>query len=121
MGLNSSIRREPEKIPSSQIDPHRSQVGQPRERKEIPDMRRTSDTTFEAEQVQLEIFRRMGPEKRLQCVIALSQACRELLKEGVRRRHPEYNERQITLAVARLMLPEKLFLAAYPEGRDIRS
>ncbi len=82
---------------------------------------RTPDTTFEAEQVQLEIFRRMGPEKRLQCAIALSQTCRELLKEGVRRRHPEYDERQIALAVARLVLPEKLFFAAYPEGRDIRS
>ena len=82
---------------------------------------RTPDTTLEAQQVQLEIFRRMDPEKRLQCAIALSQTCRELLKEGVRRRHPEYDERQISLAVARLMLPEKLFFAAYPEGRDIRS
>jgi hypothetical protein len=71
--------------------------------------------------MQLEIFRRMGPEKRLQCAIALSQTCRELLREGVRSRHPEYDERQIVLAVARLMLPETLFLDAYPEGRSIRS
>ena len=69
----------------------------------------------------MEIFRRMGPEKRLQCAIALSQTCRDLLKEGVRSRHPDYDERQIALAVARLVLPEMLFFAAYPEGRDIRS
>ena len=77
------------------------------------------DTTPQAEQVQLEIFRRMGPEKRLQAGIELSQLCRKLLLEGVRMRHPEYGERQTKLAVIRLMLPENLFLAAYPEGRDI--
>jgi len=77
------------------------------------------DTTPEAEQVQLEIFRRMGPEKRLQAGIELSQLCRKLLLEGVRMRHPEYDERQAKLAVIRLILPENLFLAAYPEGRDI--
>jgi hypothetical protein len=78
------------------------------------------DTTPEAEQVQLEVFRRMGPEKRLQAGIALSRMCRELLAEGVRRRHPEYDERQVKLATIRLTLPEDLFSAAYPEGRDIQ-
>jgi hypothetical protein len=78
------------------------------------------DTTPEAEKVQLEIFRRMGPEKRLQAGIALSRMCRELLAEGVRRRHPEYDERQVKLATIRLTLPEDLFSAAYPEGRDIQ-
>ena len=78
------------------------------------------DTTPQAEQVQLEIFRRMGPEKRLQAGIALSQTCRKLLAEGVRRRHPEYDEGEVRLAVIRLTLPEDLFLAAYPEERDIR-
>jgi len=81
---------------------------------------RPLDTTPEADHLQLEIFRRMGPEKRLQAGIELSQLCRKLLLEGVRMRHPEYNERQTKLAVIRLILPENLFLAAYPEGRDIR-
>ena len=58
-------------------------------------------------------------EKGLQAAIALTQTCRKLLIEGVRRRHPEYDERQIRLAVIRLILPEKLFFAAYPEARDI--
>ena len=68
----------------------------------------------------MEIFRRMGPEKRLQAGIALSQLCRKLLAEGVRQRHPEYDEKEIKLATIRLTLPEDLFLAAYPEARDIR-
>jgi len=81
---------------------------------------RPLDTTSEADQLQLEIFRRMGPEKRLQAGIELSQLCRKLLLEGVRMRHPEYDEREVKLAAIRLTLPEDLFLAAYPEGRDIR-
>jgi hypothetical protein len=80
---------------------------------------RPLDTTPEAERIQLEIFRRMGPEKRLKAAIGLSRTCRELLIEGIRRRHPEYDQRQIRLAVIRLILPEKLFLEAYPEARDI--
>jgi hypothetical protein len=81
---------------------------------------RSMDTTRQAEEAQLEIFRRMGPEKRLQAGIALSQLCRKLVAEGVRRRHPEYDEREIKLAAIQLTLPEDLFLAAYPEARDIR-
>jgi hypothetical protein len=78
------------------------------------------DTTPEAEKIQLNIFRRMGPERRLQAGLALSRTCRELLRAGVRRRHPDYDERQIQLAVIRLTLPEDLFSAAYPEARDIQ-
>jgi len=77
------------------------------------------DTTQEAEKIQLDIFRRRGPERRLQAGLALSRSCRELLREGVRRRHPDYDERQIQLAVIRLTLPEDLFSAAYPEARGI--
>ena len=77
------------------------------------------DTTLEAEKIQLDIFRRMGPERRLQAGLALSRTCRELLREGVRRRHPDYDERQIQLAAIRLTLPHDLFSSAYPEARDI--
>lgn len=80
---------------------------------------RPFDTTPEAERVQLEVVRQMGPEKRLQAGVALSRTCRNLLTEGVRGRHPEYDEGQIRLAVIRLMLPEKLFLAAFPKARGI--
>jgi len=80
---------------------------------------RPLDTSPEAENVQLEVFRRMGPERRLQAGLALSQTCRSLLLEGVRRRHPEYDETQIRLAVIRVMLPEDLFLKAYPQAADI--
>ena len=77
------------------------------------------DTTQEAENIHMDIFRRMAPEQRLQAGLALSRTCRELLRAGVRRRHPDYDEREVHLATIRLTLPEDLFSAAYPEARDI--
>ncbi len=80
---------------------------------------RARDTNHEAEEVQLDIFRRMGPEKRLQRGFEISRTCRNLLREGVRQRHPEYDEQQLRLAVIRLILPIDLFSAAYPLACDI--
>jgi len=80
---------------------------------------RPLDTSADAEKVQIEIFRRMGPEKRLQAAAMLSQTCRGLVAAGIRRRHPEYDEEQVRLAVIRCLLPEDLFLRAYPGARDI--
>ena len=77
------------------------------------------DTSPEAENIQIEIFRAMGPEKRLQSAALLSETCRTLLAEGIRRRHPSYTEEQVRLAVIRCLLPEDLFLRAYSGARDI--
>ena len=80
---------------------------------------RPLDTSIEAEKVQIEVFRRMAPEQRLKTAIQLCQTSRKLLAEGVRKRHPDYNAQQIKFAVLRLLLPYKLFLAAYPEAKKI--
>jgi hypothetical protein len=80
---------------------------------------RPLDTSSEAERVQIEIFRRMEPQKRLQAAALLSETCRTLLAEGIRKRHPNYDEEQIRLAVIRCLLPEDLFLRAYPIARDV--
>jgi len=77
------------------------------------------DTTYQAEEIQIEIFRRMEPEKRVQLAIDLAQTSRKLLEVGVRMRHPEYTEHQIKLAVIRLRLGEELFLSVYPQAKDI--
>ena len=80
---------------------------------------RPFDTNADVEKLQIEIFRRMGPEKRLQSGALLSETCRSLLAVGIRKRHPNYNKEQIRLAVIRCLLPEDLFLRAYPGARDI--
>ncbi len=77
------------------------------------------DTSTEAEKVQIDTFRRLGPEKRLQSAALLSETCRTLLAQGIRKRHPDYNEEQVRLAVIRCLLPEDLFIRAYPGARHI--
>ena len=80
---------------------------------------RPLDTNTDAEKVQIEVFRRMEPQKRLQAAALLSETCRTLLAEGIRKRHPTYDEEQVRLAVIRCLLPEDLFLRAYPSARDV--
>ncbi len=80
---------------------------------------RSLDTTSRAEEIHIEIFRRMKPEMRLQAAIDLAQTSRKLLEQGVYIRHPDYGKNQIRLAAIRLMLGEDVFLSAYPEAKDI--
>lgn len=81
---------------------------------------RLLDTSPEAEQVQLEIYRKMTPEHRLRLAIDLAQTCRSLLAEGVRMRHPGYSHDEVRLAVIRLQLGDKLFARAYSEFRHLK-
>lgn len=76
------------------------------------------DTARDAEEKQIEILRRMGPEGRLRAAMELTRISRKLLLEGVQKRHPDYTERQIRLETIRLTLPEELFSAAYPQAGE---
>ncbi len=80
---------------------------------------RPLDTSPEMERMQIEIYRKMSPARRLQVAMELTQLSRKLMAAGVRLRHPEYNEEQVRLAAIRLTISEKLFLAAYPHAREI--
>ncbi len=80
---------------------------------------RPFDTSPDAEKVQIEIFRHMEPQKRLESASLLSETCRTLLAVGIRKRHPNYAEEQVRLAVIRCLLPNDLFLRVYPNARDI--
>lgn len=80
---------------------------------------RPLDTSPEVERMQIEIYRKMGPAKRLQTALDLTRFSRKLLSAGVLHRHPEYTDEQVRLAVIRLTIPENLFLAAYPHAREI--
>ena len=80
---------------------------------------RPLDTSPEVERMQIEIYRKMGPARRLQVAMELTELSRKFMSAGVRRRHPEYDGEQVRLAVIRLTIPEKLFLAAYPHAREI--
>lgn len=78
-----------------------------------------TDTSQRSYEKQIQIYRKMGPEKRLQTALDLAETSRKLLAEGVRQRHPDYGEKEIMLASIRLMIEKDLFLAAYPQAKDI--
>lgn len=80
---------------------------------------RSHDTSEQAFELQIEIFRNISPQERMRRASELYKSLRSLLAQGVQARHPEYTPEQVRLAVIRLTLPEDLFLAAYPQASDV--
>jgi hypothetical protein len=77
------------------------------------------DTTKNAEDIQLEIFRKMSPERRLLAALHLTRISRELLAAGIRKRHPKYDEHQVKLASIKLTIGADLFARVYPQAKDL--
>jgi len=68
-----------------------------------------NDTSLAAQAIQFEIYRRMSGEQRLAIAFEMSDFCRELAKEGIRRDHPDWPEARITRELIRLtLLPQPL-------------
>ncbi|WP_456426155.1 hypothetical protein [Rhodocaloribacter sp.] len=64
----------------------------------LPGRARTvRDTHPEAERVQIELFRRAGPEKRLALALSLSASTVEMARNAIRRRHPTLSEEEVKL------------------------
>lgn len=74
----------------------------------------STDTTCDAARVQAEVWRRMSPAQRDDLGAELSENVRQIAAEGVRRRHQDYDDEQVRLAVIRLQLGESLFAEAFP-------
>jgi hypothetical protein len=62
--------------------------------------------------MQAELIRTMSPERRFLLAIEMSEFARELAKDGIRRRHPDWSESRITRELLRLAL----FPAPLPAG-----
>ncbi len=77
-----------------------------------------ADTTPEAFQVELEILRRLSPDRRLEMACRMTDSLRQVVEAGIRRRHPDYDERQVRLALIRINLGDALFREVYP-GVDV--
>lgn len=71
------------------------------------------DTTREADAVQRMAWRRMGPTRRLEQALRMSDDVRELSILGVMARCPELTYRQAMLAIVRQSLGDALFEAAF--------
>lgn len=64
---------------------------------------RALDTTARAAAVQLRLYREAGPSRRAQIAVELSEAVRATTLAGIRRRHPEYSERQVARSFLQLV------------------
>ena len=73
------------------------------------------DTTREAFWVQIDALRRLGVEGRAKLTFELCDNLRRILADGVRSRHPDYDENQVRLAVIRLRLGDTLYRKVYPK------
>lgn len=68
-----------------------------------------SDTPPEIVEKQFEILRKMTGEQRLSIAIEMSLLARDLLKEALRREHPDWSDAQVIREVLRLaLLPQPL-------------
>jgi hypothetical protein len=62
-----------------------------------------SDTSPQAHAVQLRLYRAMTVEQRLELAMSMSEDARRITEEGIRRRHPDYTDRDIRMALIRLL------------------
>lgn len=81
---------------------------------------RFSDTAQQSEGVMIEMLRKISPEARLETALEFTEILRKLIESGVRVRHPEYSDKEVKLAVIRIILGEKLFKKVYPEYKEIK-
>ncbi|MBI4577377.1 MAG: hypothetical protein HY722_14045 [Planctomycetes bacterium] len=82
-------------------------------------MRPPADTSLDAHLAQLEVLRRMGPGRRLLAGFELTAWTRRLVAEGIRMRHPDYDEESLRLAEYRLWLGPELYGRAYPGAPEL--
>ncbi len=73
-----------------------------------------ADTSKEAAKVQAEALRRMGLSGRAELTMQLCDNLRQITKAGIRHRHPDYTDQQITQAYLRLILEPELFQQVFP-------
>jgi len=76
---------------------------------------RPLDTSPDARREQFALWRRQGLAARARMTFDASDALRATLEAGVRHRHPSYSDRQVGLAVMRLMLGPDLFAKVHPD------
>ena len=61
-----------------------------------------ADTGPDADAAQIEAYRRMRGPARVQVVFRLNAMARKAAEAGIRKRHPEYDDARVRLALARL-------------------
>jgi hypothetical protein len=79
----------------------------------IPDDKAPNDTDWETEQVYLKLLRETPVWRKAEMVDSLTRACQELAAAGIRMRHPNASEREISLRLAALWLDRELMIRVF--------
>jgi len=77
-----------------------------------------ADTTPEADAAQVDAYRRLGGRGRAQVMFRLGEMTRRTVEAGIRKRHPDYDEARVVLALARLLHGDELVRQVWPD-RDL--
>jgi hypothetical protein len=72
------------------------------------------DTSPEVEARRRARLRAMTVEERVGEGLRLCRSARNVMRDGIRHRHPEYDDEEVELAFARLLWGDALFRAARP-------
>jgi hypothetical protein len=74
-----------------------------------------ADTSLDAYRFQIGVLRRLGPAGRADLMQQLCRGVRHTLASGIRTRHPDYDERQVKLAMVLLTSGREVFQKIFPE------
>lgn len=80
-----------------------------------------ADTSPEAQRVQIEVARRQRPGERFRQAAEMSALVLRIARAGIERRHPDYDDHQVTWALRRLQLGDELFRRVWPHGPLVES
>lgn len=77
------------------------------------------DTSRQAEDMQVQLWRRMSPLSKLQAVSALTHSVLQLSLAGIRQRFPEATGPECRIRLARLTLGSELAERVHPESSKL--
>ena len=79
---------------------------------------RISDTSAQARQVQLELYRRMSPARKIELIFDAYRTGRLLAMAGIRMLNPAATDKQLWHIWAKRHLGEDLYDKVYGTGKD---
>lgn len=77
---------------------------------------RSADTSPQSHARQIEIYQSMEPGRRVELAVAMSEEVWEAAADGIRARHPDYDEQAVVWAVRRMRLGDRLFRRVWPSA-----
>jgi hypothetical protein len=77
---------------------------------------RSADTSPEAHAAHIAVYRAMTPERRVAVGVQMSEGGFAVMAEGIRRRHPRYDDADVEWALRRLRLGDDTFRQVWPEA-----